>query len=182
MNSTLLKPRPDLPPLRESLLVVTVINHPAIGFAAFDEFAELELDHPMLRRLQSLLLQAFADAGDKGVQPGLDDINQHLEANGAIDDAALLQKQIRENRVWQAGVQAAFEDARDGWFQALALHQRTRGLKAELRIAERSFAELGDESSFDRLTSIQQELASDEGMDALIEGFGLSSGRPMRNF
>ena len=122
MNSNLLKPRVDLPPLRESLLVVTVINHPAIGFAAFDEFADLELEHPMLRRLQSILLQAFADAGESGSQPTLDDIKKSMEKAGAGDDVALLQKQIRENRVWQADPQAAFEDARDGGFDKLDLY------------------------------------------------------------
>ena len=77
---------------------------------------------------------------------------------------------------------AAFEDALDGWQQALALHQRARSLRDELKVAERSFAEIGDEASVERLDSIRQDLAREDGTDALIEGFGAPSGRPTRGF
>ena len=37
---------------------------------------------------------------------------------------ARLDNQLSHNRVWQSGINAAFEDAVDGWRQAYALHIR----------------------------------------------------------
>jgi len=47
---------------------------------------------------------------------------------------------------------------------------------------ERAFSEEGDDASFERMVSMREALAQTEGMDALIEGFGLPSGRPARSF
>lgn len=66
--------------------------------------------------------------------------------------------------------------------RSLALYQRSRTLNTELKLAETAFAELGDEASYRRLVSIQAEIANGDGTEALIEGFGVSSGRPLRNF
>ena len=182
MNSSLVKSRSSAPPLRETVLVVTIMNHPAVGLLHFDDFADLEFSHEGLRKVQSALLNIFADAGHSGAQPELRDVQRALEEVELGHEAGLLEKQARENRVWQAMSDAAYEDALDGWKQCLALHQRSGTLHDELRIAERSFAELGDEASYERLLGIQREIALDHGTDALIEGFGLPSGRPARSF
>ena len=97
-------------------------------------------------------------------------------------EAEQLETLVRGNRVWQALPEAAFEDARDGWVQAFALHMRARTLNSELKVAERAFAENGDERSYDRLVNLQSEIAKTDGTEVLIEGFGVSSGRPARTF
>ena len=182
MNSPLVKARTQLPPLRETTLVVTIANHPALASENFDEFADLDLEHTILKRVQSALLNLFAGEGERGELPTLDLVKQGLAEAGLTGEFDMLERQVRENRVWQAMETAAFEDALDGWQQALALHQRARSLRDELKVAERSFAEIGDEASFERLDSIRQELAREDGTDALIEGFGAPSGRPTRGF
>ncbi|EFL91048.1 DNA primase [Ahrensia sp. R2A130] len=62
------------------------------------------------------------------------------------------------------------------------MHNRARSLAAGLKAVERTFAENWDEESLQRLMALKQELASETGTEALIEGFGLSSGRPSRSF
>ena len=94
----------------------------------------------------------------------------------------MLQRQIRYNRIWQCMADSAFEDALDGWLQALSLYERNRNLKSELLAAERVYNEIGDEASFYRMTDIRAEISREEGTEALIEGFGLPSGRAAQSF
>lgn len=182
MNSALMKPRTKLPPLRLTTLVMTVVNHPAVGLRFFDDFAALEIEHEGLARVQTSLLNLFADSGECGEQPTLDDVGKIAERNNLSGDLEALQQQVKDNRVWQALPDAAFEDACEGWLQAHELHLRSHELTRELKIAERAHAESGDEASWDRLVAVKEEIAREQGMEALIEGFGLSSGRPSRSF
>ncbi|MEN0041822.1 MAG: DNA primase [Pseudomonadota bacterium] len=182
MNSSLVKSGPSQPPLRETALLVTILNHPAIGAAHEDELASLDIEHPDLVTVQRALLEALADAGERGEQHDVSSLSKALDVSGHGALIERLQTQVRCSRIWQVAVDAAFEDARDGWLQALALHNRARALAAELKAVERSFKENYDEESLARLMAIKQELANETGTEALIEGFGLPSGRPSRSF
>ncbi len=182
INSSLVKSGPSAPPLRETALLATVLNHPAIGIGHFDELASLEIEHDMLRKVHIALLNAFAGAGERDEHLTLEMLRQNIDAQGFGAEMNMLETQIRNNRIWQAMADAAFEDARDGWLQALLLHNRARSLKAELKAAARAFDEIGDEASFYRMTHVQDELSREEGTEAIIEGFGLSSGRPASSF
>ena len=62
----------------------------------------------------------------------------------------------------------------------MTLHRRQRTLHKELRDAETALADDTSEANFARLVDIQKQLANAEGTEALIEGFGSSSGRQMR--
>jgi DNA primase len=159
-----------------------VLNHPAIGLQHFDEFSSLQIEHPSLLQLHRALLNVFATAGEAGDQPSPEEVRRMIEAQGLSEQLNALDAQIRYNRIWQAMSEAAFEDARDGWLQAHSLHMRSRALNAELKAAERAFNELGDENSFQRLNAVLLEKQKEEGTEALIEGFGVSSGRPMSGF
>ncbi|MEO1397863.1 MAG: DNA primase [Pseudomonadota bacterium] len=189
MNSSLVRRSSTRPSLREAALLVTVINHPMVGAAHFDAFAELDLIHPVARKLHAGLLDIMADFGaESGADgqptglPNLEAIQARLEECGLGKEMRELDEHVRHNRLWQALPDAAFEDAADGWLQSLALYQRSRTLNTELKLAETAFAELGDEASYRRLVSIQAEIANSDGTEALIDGFGVSSGRPLRNF
>jgi DNA primase len=77
---------------------------------------------------------------------------------------------------------AADRDAEEGWLQALTLHRRKRTLNKELKDAEAALASDPSEANLARMVDIQAQLAKSEGTEALIEGFGLSSGRQARVF
>jgi len=60
------------------------------------------------------------------------------------------------------------------------LHHRQRTLHKELKDAEAALANESSEVNLARLVDIQKQLANVEGMEALVEGFGSSSGRQAR--
>ena len=66
--------------------------------------------------------------------------------------------------------------------QALTLHRRRRALHKDLKDAEAALAEEPSEANLARLVDIQKQMASSEGTEALVEGFGASSGRQPRVF
>ena len=164
-------------PLREVVLVVTMVNHPALVARHLDQFAHVELGHPALAEFRSALLE-IAAADD--------------EADAAAVRAKLAQSRFSAllrparrpdrgrgpvDRRWPA---SADDDAEKGWLQALTLHQRQRTLHKELKDAEAALAGEPSEANLARLVDIQKQLANAEGMEALIEGFGSSSGRQAR--
>ncbi|MEL7272911.1 MAG: DNA primase [Pseudomonadota bacterium] len=169
-------------PLRECALVVTVINHPAIGLSHFEELAALPLHHAGLRQVHGALMNAFATAGDLGNELSPEAIRSSIAAQGLEAELDLLETQIRNSRLWQALTDAAFEDAREGWQQAHRLHVRSHTLRSELKEAQKAVEQVGDERSVERLVMLKAELANEAGTEALIDGFGKPSGRPARGF
>jgi DNA primase len=62
------------------------------------------------------------------------------------------------------------------------LHRKSRTLNRELQEAEQALGREPSDANLARLCDVQQQLAALEGTEALIEGFGASSGRPVRTF
>ena len=62
------------------------------------------------------------------------------------------------------------------------MHRRKRTLHKELKEAEAALANEPSDANLARLVDIQNQLANSEGTEALIEGFGASSGRQARVF
>ena len=50
INSNLVKRRTNLPPMREGVLVMAVVMHPALSIMFFEEIAALQLEHPALKK------------------------------------------------------------------------------------------------------------------------------------
>ena len=55
-------------------------------------------------------------------------------------------------------------------------------LNLELKAAEAAMASEDSEENFARLVDIRNELERTETVEALIDGFGLSSGRPAKGY
>src|SRR5439155_17466709 len=117
-RSTLIAGRAT-PPLREAMLLVTMVNHPALLETHLDRFAQLELSRD-LDGLRTAILAAIAD--------GHPDLRETLSAEGFGPLVGRLRAQVEAAGVWQAAADAADRDAEEGWLQALTLHLRTRTL------------------------------------------------------
>ena len=180
-RSALVRGAQDLPALRESVLALTIVNHPGLLFEEYDEIAAIEFENRDLQRLWSAMLGIAGAAGAKLDRSRLMD---DLETSGFDPLLKALDQQVRYSRLWTATAEAAPEDAREGYLQALALHKRTRALLWQRRELERELAVATEEGDDERvpqilraLNEVQLETVRLENQEAIIEGFGVLSGR-----
>ena len=87
---------------------------------------------------------------------------------------------VRNARLWPALEDAALEDAREAFIQALHLQLSSGALHKELKAAEAALATDPTEENYRHLVEIQAQFRDVQATEALIEGFGVSSGRAGR--
>ena len=83
--------------------------------------------------------------------------------------------------VWGAQPGAAAEDVLSTWHQLVSLHRQWHSLLRELKDAEAALGEEASEANLAWLRDVKARLESLDGTEALIEGFGESSGRLQRS-
>ena len=67
------------------------------------------------------------------------------------------------------------------WQQLVALHRQWHSLTKELKEAEQALGQESSEANYLRLRDVKTRLEKMDGTEALIEGFGASSGRGARS-
>ena len=77
---------------------------------------------------------------------------------------------------------AALDDAREAFAQALHLHRSAGTLHKELKAAEMALATEPTDENYRHLVEIQTQFRDVQATEALIEGFGIPSGRAGRSF
>ncbi|MCT7374900.1 DNA primase [Chelativorans salis] len=163
--------------LREAAIMVALVNHPALIDEHFDAVEMMALASAELVRLRSALLDALAH----GVAHEREALREALDAagaGGALEQAEML---VRRANQWPALPDAALEDAREAFLQTLHLHRSAGFLHKELKVAEQALANEPTEENYRHLVEIQAELRNVQATEALIEGFGLLSGRAGRS-
>ena len=174
-RSTLLT-GPAAPPLREAVLVMTLLNHPVLLADHLDAFATLELTNRELDSLRGQILEMAAEEPQIGAAA----LRARIGRGPLAGLLIRLDAQIERAGAWQAAADAASRDAEDGWIQALTLHRKARTLHKDLKEAEIALGADPSDTNFASLIDIHNQLARIEGTEALIEGFGESSGRRQR--
>jgi DNA primase len=171
----------DQPTLRESVLALTIVNHPQLLQEDYDEISVIDFDSRDLQRLWPAVLTAVADTGAWLSREAL---FERLSAEGFDALLKALDQQIRNARLWTATTVAALEDARECYIQALSLYKRSKALKRQRIELEREIAdatEAGDDSGIGGLLAalqeVQLEIVRMENQEAIIDGFGVMSGR-----
>ncbi|MCM2438302.1 DNA primase [Agrobacterium vitis] len=171
----------DQPSLRESVLALTIVNHPQLLQEDYDEISCIDFDSRDLQRLWPAVLTAVAQTG---AQLTREDLYERLMSGGFDALLKALDQQIRNARLWTATTVAALEDAREGYTQALSLHKRAKALRRQRIELEREIAEAteaDDAGRIDGLMSVLQEVQLEivrmENQEAIIDGFGVMSGR-----
>ena len=160
-------------PARETAIVLMLLNHPRLIEEDFDAMAALDFEHEALKVLHFAMLDVLAS---DHVEDGFA-MRKALVAAGHVELIEMLEATVRRTREWTATAQAAEDDVREALKQALHLHQRARTLHRELRAVEASLDSDETGEVFARLIDIQKQIAQAEATEALIDGFGLSSGR-----
>jgi DNA primase len=88
---------------------------------------------------------------------------------------------ITSPSVWGARPDAGSADVLLTWKQLVALHRQWHSLTRELRDAETALGQDNTEANYARLRDVKARLSSLEGTEALVEGFGASSGRAAKS-
>ncbi|MBZ3692393.1 DNA primase [Phyllobacterium calauticae] len=177
-RSVLVKTTSAAPPLRETAILMTLFNHPRLIEEDFETVVRLEFSHPDLKRFHSAMLNAMAE---HHVVDGLAMRKAMAEAgHGTLIEA--LEALVRRARMWTATAEAAEEDALEALRQAVHLHQRASTLHKELKVAETALATETTDENLNRLLDIQNDIRNAQATEALIEGFGIPSGRSGKGF
>ena len=163
--------------MRETVIMVALINHPLLIDEYFEAIERLELKHQDLRRLHAGLLDAIAEGQAADRETILARLSQ-VGLETVMETAVTL---VRRARQWPALEDAALDDARDAFCQALHLHQSAGVLHKELKAAEAALATDPTEENYPQLLEVQTQFRDVQATEALIEGFGVSSGRVARS-
>jgi DNA primase len=164
-------------PLREALILQAVINHPWLLHDHLEELAGVEFRHAGAARVKSELIDIFAH----GAASDGEAMIAELGRRGLTEVAARMSKAITSPSVWGAQSEAAPDDVLMTWKQLVALHRQWHSLIKELREAEQALGQETTEANYSWLQDVKARLAVLDGTEALIEGFGASSGRPVRS-
>lgn len=176
-RSAMVKRAGGIMPLREAAIVVALVNHPSLIDENFEHVERLDLSHGELKQLHSVLIDAMAH-GEANTREAVVAAIERASCAEMWERAVALARRARQ---WTAFEDAAIEDARDAFAQALHLHRSARTLHKELKQAEAALATDPTDENYRHLVEVQAQFHDVQATEALIEGFGVSSGRSGRN-
>jgi DNA primase len=175
-DSALVKARPGALSGREALMMMTLLNHPWLIEEYAEEIAELQFEANALHRLRDAILhvQILRNPLDKEA------LHTQLVTMDLSDVVVQVERAIthKSDRNTQPG--APRGDVLKGWRHMLALHRKSSELKRELGAAEQAYTEEQSEQNYLRLCDVRMQLASAEGAEASIEGYGAKAEQSKR--
>jgi DNA primase len=168
-------------PTREALILQAALNYPWLLHDHLEELSELEFRHADAERLKAALIDIAAHATDHaaGLDPAT--LRAELEARQLADVLARIEAAVTTQSVWGVRPDAGEEDVLVTWQQLVALHRQWHSLTKELKEAEQALGQDASEANYLRLRDVKDRLSQMDGTEALIEGFGASSGRGGRS-
>jgi DNA primase len=168
---------------REALILQCLINHPWLLHDHLEEVAALELAHPEAHKLRAGIIAAFANDHHHSAEPSeqSEKMRADLAAGGFSQSLQRVELAITTAAVWGAKPDAAREDVLSTWHQLVSLHRQWHSLLRELKDAELALGEEASEANLAWLRDVKARLEEVDGTEALIEGFGESSGRFQRS-
>jgi DNA primase len=167
---------------REALILQSLINHPWLLHDHLEQVAALELAHPEAHKLRAGIMGAFshyAHTDDPEAETAR--LRAALEKSGYSEQIQRVERALTTKDVWGAQPGAAHEDVLSTWHQLVALHHKAHALFRELKDAEVALGQEQTETNLAWLKDVSARLESVDGTEALIEGFGESSGRFQRS-
>ena len=168
---------------REALILQSLINHPWLLHDHLEEVAALELAHPEAHKLRAGIISAFANDHHHSPEPSeqAEKMRADLAAGGFSQVLQRVERAITTSAVWGAQSGAARDDVLSTWHQLVSLHRQWHSLLRELKDAELALGEEASEANLSWLRDVKARLEEVDGTEALIEGFGESSGRFQRS-
>jgi DNA primase len=168
--------------LREALILQAAINHPWLLDEHLEELEGTDFRHPDAEKVKAALIDIAAHHGAFGGGCDPEAIRGELARRGVTEQIARLERAITTPSVWGARADAAPADVVMTWNQLFALHRQWHSLIKELKDAEQALGRDTTEANYSWLQDVKARLSVIEGTEALIEGFGASSGRGAAGF
>jgi DNA primase len=168
-------------PRREALILTAAFNHPWLLHDHLEELASLEFRHAEAERLKAALIDIAAHNAAHAAALDAAALRAELERRDLVEAAERIAAAITTHSVWGAQPEAAPDDVLVTWQQLVALHRQWHSLVKELKDAEWALGQDANEANYLRLRDVKARLAQVDGTEALIEGFGASSGRDVRS-
>ncbi|HEX9159614.1 MAG TPA: DNA primase [Rhizomicrobium sp.] len=168
---------------REALILQCLINHPWLLHDHLEEVAALELAHGEAHKLRAGIIAAFANDHHHGAEAAeqTGKMRADLAGSGFSQVLQRVESTITTAAVWGARSGAAREDVLSTWHQLVSLHRQWHSLLRELKDAELALGDDPSEANLAWLRDVKARLSEMDGTEALIEGFGESSGRLQRS-
>ena len=167
--------------LREALILQAALNHPWLLHDHLEELSALEFRHPDAEHLKGALIDIAAHNAGHAAALTPEALTAELAGRGLAEAVARIALSITTPSVWGAGSEAAADDVLVTWGQLVALHRQWNSLTRELKDAEQALGQDASEGNYLRLRDVKARLSNMDGTEALIEGFGASSGRGVRS-
>jgi DNA primase len=160
-------------PRREALILQAVLNHPWLMHDHLEDLSGIEFRHGDAQKLKNAVIDILAhDAAADCEQ-----LREGVAQRGCETLLVRIERTITTESVWGARPDAAPDDVRMTWRQLIALHRQWHSLIKELKDAEHALGQDGSEANYSWLCDVKARLSDIDGTEALIEGFGVSSGR-----
>jgi DNA primase len=154
-----------------------VVNHPWLLEHHAEAFADLEFLNPNAYQLRRAILDAVTGGGVEDSEA----LRAALAERGLSATLVRVEATITHTSDWPARAGAGPDDVGRWWAHVVTLHRKQRTLNRELKDAERALGEEPTDANLAWLRDVQGRLSALDGTEALIEGFGLSSGRSARS-
>jgi DNA primase len=164
-------------PTREALILQAALNHPWLLHDHLEELSHLEFRHVDAERLKAALIDIAAHGA--ALDPA--GLREELGRRSLLEVTDRIAASITSASVWGARAEAAPDDVLVTWQQLVALHRQWHSLTKELKDAEQALGQDASEANYLRLRDVKDRLSHMDGTEALIEGFGASSGRGVRS-
>jgi DNA primase len=163
---------------REALILQAVLNHPWLLHEHLEDLAAAEFRFAEAEKVKVALIDIFAHEGASD----RDGMAAQLARRGLAESVARIEKAITTASVWGARPEAAPADVLMTWKQLITLHRQWHSLTRELKDAEQALGRDSTEANYSWLQDVKARLSAIEGTEALVEGFGASSGRAGPSF
>jgi DNA primase len=160
-------------PRREALILQAVLNHPWLLHDHLEDLSGIEFRHSDTQKLRGVIIDVLAHDGTIESEQ----LRLELTQRGCEPLLARIERAITTGSVWGARPDAAPDDVRMTWRQLIALHRQWHSLLRELKDAEHALGQEGSDANYSWLCDVKARLSDMDGTEALIEGFGASSGR-----
>ncbi len=157
---------------REALIVLCVLQHPAVLVRERDMFETIEIQTPALDALRFAMIDYFDELeGPAETDAGLDNsaLTRHLIGKGKQEICERLVKMPEARRMSFARKESDLEDVLAGWLEVARNHHKLQTLATEKKSVEAELeielARDGTQNALERLMAIKNEIAALERGD-----------------